>query len=259
MGRAFDRFMVDIELGSNPKIGRLNDREFRCLVCGVWALAAKATPRGYLTVAGQPATEQDIAHQGRCSRSVARVTLARLRELGMVEMDSERGLEFCHDWTSLNPEPRPDRTNVERQRRYRAARNAVTNGSVTTAEVKEKEKTVTSSLRSDVVECFGYWQDRTDHRTAKLTDERRRKIEQRLRDGYSVQQIRSAIDGAAKGAFVNDAGKRFDDIELICRNGSKLEDFIERASATPNGTVVRFGGRPSAGDLIRKLGGGDAA
>lgn len=248
MARAFDRFMVDIELGSNPKIGRLNDREFRCLICGVWPLAAKASPRGYLAVAGQPATEADVAHQGRCSRTIAKVTLARLRELGMVELDDERGLEFCHDWTTLNPEPRPDRTNAERQQRYRERRNGVTNGVVTPPEVKEKEKT-TSSLRSDVAECFAYWQERCNHPTAKLTADRRRRIEARLRENYTVHDVRRGIDGAARGAFVNESGKRFDDIELICRTGSKLEDFMGRTAQlrpVPNG-------RQSAGDLIRKL------
>jgi hypothetical protein len=75
---------------------------------------------------------------------------------------------------------------------------------------------------------FTYWQERCGHDTAKLTRDRRRKLEARLREGYSEQQIRQAIDGAALRPFVNDAGKRFDDLELICRNGSKLEDFMER-------------------------------
>jgi hypothetical protein len=149
--RVFDRFMVDVELGSNPKIGRLNDREFRCLVCGVWALAAKANPRGYLVVAGQAATERDVAYQGRCSVSLARTTLGRLRQLGMVEMDERVGFEVCHDWDALNPGPRPDPTNADRQRRFRnrhnGARNGESNvtdnGGVTESnagEVKEKER-----------------------------------------------------------------------------------------------------------------------
>lgn len=80
---------------------------------------------------------------------------------------------------------------------------------------------------------FAYWQDKCGHPTAKFTPERRRKVEARLKEGYMEHQVRQAIDGAARAAFVNDAGKRFDDIELICRNGSKLEDFIGRTSAQP--------------------------
>lgn len=95
-------------------------------------------------------------------------------------------------------------------------------------------KPTTTSLRSAVAECFAYWQERCDHPTAKLTADRRSKIEGRLREGYSGADIRKAIDGAARAAFVNDQGKRFDDIELICRNGSKLESFMARADAPSN-------------------------
>lgn len=80
---------------------------------------------------------------------------------------------------------------------------------------------------------FAYWQDKCGHSDAKFTPERRRKVEARIKEGYTEQQVRQAIDGAARAAFVNDVGKRFDDIELICRNGSKLEDFLGRVSAQP--------------------------
>ena len=86
--------------------------------------------------------------------------------------------------------------------------------------------------RGSAAECFAYWQERCRHPTAKLTAERRRKIEARLREGYTVDDIRRAIDGAAKAAFVNDHGRRFDDIELICRSGSKLEGFMGRVSSS---------------------------
>jgi hypothetical protein len=125
--RAFDRFMVDVELASNPKIGRLTDREFRILVSGVWALAAKAEPRGYLVIAGQPATPADVAHQAHCSPAAATATLDKLRQLDMLEFDEDESLERCHDWDEVNPAPKVDQTNAERQRRYRERRNAERN------------------------------------------------------------------------------------------------------------------------------------
>lgn len=116
----------------------------------------------------------------------------------------------------------------------------------------------TSSLRSDVVECFAYWQERCGHPHAKLTADRRRKIEGRRKDGYTVQQIRQAIDGAARAAFVNDAGRRFDDVELICRTGSKLEGFMERATANVRPFPAN-GRRESPSDLLRAINGGEAS
>lgn len=111
---------------------------------------------------------------------------------------------------------------------------------------------------SIVADLFAYWQTTTGHPQAKLTKDRRAKIEARLREGYTAEQIRKAIDGAARAAFVNESGKRFDDIELICRSGSKLESFIERGNGDgPSaGSVTRIGPRPqrpSAGDLIDEI------
>jgi hypothetical protein len=91
-------------------------------------------------------------------------------------------------------------------------------------------------------ELFDYWQQRCGHSQAKATRGRLAKVRARLREGYTVEQIHRAIDGAAIGAFVNDAGKRFDDLELICRSGEKLESFIDRATGSngrPPGAPVR--------------------
>lgn len=112
------------------------------------------------------------------------------------------------------------------------------------------EKRVVGSL-------IDYWKARCQHPAAKATRDRRQKVTARLRDGYSSEDIKAAIDGAAVGAFVNDAGKRFDDIELICRNGSKLESFMDRARSAPvrNGTVhpISAARKPSPDQLLAEL------
>jgi len=85
---------------------------------------------------------------------------------------------------------------------------------------------------------FAYWQERCAHRAAKMTPERARAIIARLRDGYTETEIRKAIDGAAESAYVNETtGQKYDDLTLICRNGSKLEDFIARG-VTATGEVI---------------------
>lgn len=87
-------------------------------------------------------------------------------------------------------------------------------------------------------DLFAYWQRECEHTHAKLTPERSTSIIARLKDGYSAAEIRKAIDGAKHSAFEKD-GKRFDDITLICRNGSKLEDFIERGTRATGAIVVQ--------------------
>jgi hypothetical protein len=76
---------------------------------------------------------------------------------------------------------------------------------------------------------FDYWRlrCRKGRKSVKLGDKRRAAIKGRLRDGYTPKQIRIAIDGAVVGAFEKD-GKRFDDLELICRDEVTLERFISR-------------------------------
>lgn len=85
------------------------------------------------------------------------------------------------------------------------------------------------SASADVVrELFAYWQERCGHPNALPSDNRKRKVKARLREGYTPEQIRCGIDGAAKAAYTSDDGRRHDDLELICRNASKLDSFIER-------------------------------
>lgn len=85
--------------------------------------------------------------------------------------------------------------------------------------------------RAQVVRrVFDYWRRVCDHQQARLSPERARKIQQRLKDGFTEAQLRQAIRGAASSGFHggdNERGEKYDDIELICRNTVKLEKFME--------------------------------
>jgi hypothetical protein len=114
-----------------------------------------------------------------------------------------------------------------------------------------------------ISELFAYWQQRCGHGHAKLTRERQAKLRARLRERYTPAQIRQAIDGAAVAAFVDESGKRHDDLTLICRTGSKLEDFIGRAKTAAPQRQAGNGDRPHLepkawleqfGDQLRAIG-----
>lgn len=82
---------------------------------------------------------------------------------------------------------------------------------------------------SGIEQVFDYWRRSLNHPTSKLTPTRRRRIADRLKDGYSVDDIKHAIDGCSMSPHnmgVNDTGTVYDDIELICRSGEKLERFL---------------------------------
>lgn len=81
---------------------------------------------------------------------------------------------------------------------------------------------------------FDHWVTtmKKDKARTKLTPERLRLIKARLKDGYSADDLKRAIDGCASSAFhmgENDRNTPYDDITLICRNGSKVETFMGMA------------------------------
>lgn len=139
--RRFTRFMVDVEIGSNLKVGRLAPAERWAFVAGVLPIAAKADPRGAFLVGSLPAEAGDVARQADVPKAVAARTIAKLRELGMLAQLDD--WEIVHDWDVWNPAPKQDTTNAERQARFRARNaesngvsNAVTSRPVTPAEVE---------------------------------------------------------------------------------------------------------------------------
>lgn len=150
--RAFNRFMVDVENGSNLKLLRLSDSEYRCLMAGVLPIAAKSVVRGCLLVGDCPATVEDVANQARKPVSAARRAMEKLRELGIVFFDAEIGCERVHDFEDWNPSPKKDATNAERQKRFRERQ--ARNGTVT-APVTAADRYVTASEVEEEVEEEG--------------------------------------------------------------------------------------------------------
>lgn len=95
---------------------------------------------------------------------------------------------------------------------------------------------------ADVRAVFDSWRERLAHPNAILTPKRQKAIESRLREGYTVEALQSAVDGCRASPWhmgLNDRETVFDDIELICRNGENVEKFIskiEQAKGKRNGT-----------------------
>jgi hypothetical protein len=166
---------------------------------------------------------------------------ARVRLLEVVREDDLEFTAFFPGWARRQPAIGGRQRTAE----WRARQETVTARDVSSQNVtarrlhKTEDKDIEDSLRSssvespngDARELFAYWQRQCGHPNAKPTRDRLAKVRARLSEGYTAEQVRQAIDGAARAAFVNDAGKRFDDLELICRNGSKLEDFMSRSTA----------------------------
>lgn len=86
-----------------------------------------------------------------------------------------------------------------------------------------------ASAGSDpVVVVFDHWRSTLQHPEAKLTPKRRRLVRERLGEGYTVADVRRAIEGCRASPFhmgVNDRRRVYDDIALICRDGEHVEQF----------------------------------
>lgn len=236
---------VHNSLRDNPKILEVSDGAFRLYVCS-------------LCYANEHLTDGFIARRALDGvTSGLRSPLKKARELVTIglweEHEEGRGWQI-HDYTEVQRSARQVKETRRRDRERKmpdpdAEQHQGTNGIQADssrnprAEKRREEKkeliTTSSSNGSTVRELFAYWQQQCQHPQSRLTSERRRKCEARLREGYTAEQGRTAIDGAARAAFVNDQGKRFDDFELIFRSGSKLEAFIERARLNGAGPARR--------------------
>lgn len=85
------------------------------------------------------------------------------------------------------------------------------------------------------LEIFQYWVARFNKPRVRFTPERRQKIRARLRDGYSPDDLKRAIDGCKASPYHNGENEQqteYNDITLILRTGSKLEGFRDRAKET---------------------------
>lgn len=83
-------------------------------------------------------------------------------------------------------------------------------------------------------EVFAYWQQVLGHPRAKLGRPDRKRIEDRLEEGHSVQDLKRVVDGCAAsdwhmGRDPKNPGKRFDSLELLFRNAGKVAEFMARA------------------------------
>jgi len=93
-----------------------------------------------------------------------------------------------------------------------------------------KSPTAQSASPQVEKEVFDYWCLVMKKPSNTIFNQKRKAaVKARLKEGYSEEQIRDAIDGCSKTPHnmgQNDNNKKFDDLELICRNGCNVDRFI---------------------------------
>lgn len=121
----------------------------------------------------------------------------------------------------------------------------------------QKGKKTDDAEEKVVLELFQYWLRATGRAggQTKLTDKRRTRIRARLRDGYTVRDLRAAIDGCANSAFhkgENDRNQRYDDLELIFRNGENVEKFRDMDGGGEPAPTVESGAQRAMREALSK-------
>lgn len=85
-----------------------------------------------------------------------------------------------------------------------------------------------AATEAAVIAIFEAWKDATGHKRAVLDKARRKKIEDRLRDGYAVDELIAAVQGVRHSKFhmgENERHQKYDDLALILRDAEHVERF----------------------------------
>ena len=90
-----------------------------------------------------------------------------------------------------------------------------------------------SANANEPFEIFSYWKKvMKKNDSAKLTPKRLKAINARIKEGYTLDEIKAAVYGCSvtpHNMGKNDQGKVFDCLELICRSGENIERFAGNA------------------------------
>jgi hypothetical protein len=218
-------------------------------------------------------TEEAIARATRASLEEVRWGLAELEKPDPRSKSPEMGgrriirVEGCgYGWQIVNYEfyrglrdaEQLRESTRERVRRCRANKKAGnvtetkgnTSNAITEAEAEaEVSRKGTSSHPSprsgEVEDVVAYYVSKRP--TRRPGTKERARILARLKEGIPVAHLKEAIDGCLANPFVNDAGKVFDGLELICRDSAKVEQYRSR----PLTREVAYGQGVSDGDIGR--------
>ena len=87
-------------------------------------------------------------------------------------------------------------------------------------------------LRDAIDDVFGHWKQTMGMPRARLDQHREQAIARALRCGYTLEDLRLAVEGCKASAWhsgKNDRNRVYNDIELICRDAKHVDQFISIA------------------------------
>lgn len=202
----------------NQIMAQLNDKAFKCLMFIV--RQTLGFDRTFHTIA----ITQFQKYCGIRKRDTVMGCIKELENKKLIEVKRKSG---CLNEYSINNNPSLERVLPVKQTppvKSNESRTAKWDGTSPIKRDSNKE-IFKETFKENINEIFEFWKT-TFAKTDKviLTEKRKSKIQARLKEGYSVQDIRVAIVNCSKSKYHIDQG--YTDIELICREPEKLDRFL---------------------------------
>lgn len=196
----------------------------------LWAFVAQQTPRGNVGKWSNQVIASESGWQDDADRFID-----SLVSVGFLDENDEHRL-LVHDWK----EHCPNWVHAKLKKKGKSILSADLRGDLrtpstlppeatTSLATPSQEKTPLSDKSDECREVFEHWQEVMSHPRAKLDDKRRKKVNSRLKDGYTVDDLKQAINGCKKSPHhmgENDRATVYDGLELICRDAEHVDKFI---------------------------------
>lgn len=105
-----------------------------------------------------------------------------------------------------------------------------------------------------IKEIFDFWKIELNHPKTKLDSKTKKSIQDRLKEGYSIERIKEAIvniKNIPHNMGQNDRNTVYDSLELICRSGANVDRFAETKIKTKYEQAVNRMSKMTIADLER--------
>jgi hypothetical protein len=120
--RPYDKFMVAYRIGADAQLGEIRPEQRWVWIGGVLALAAQSPIRGHLLTAKvEPVTVAHVKKAAAVGTRLAAGSLDAFRDLDLIQVDEELGVEWVPNFTIYNPNPPKESVEGKRLRK-RASR-----------------------------------------------------------------------------------------------------------------------------------------
>jgi hypothetical protein len=193
--------------------------------CGIlWHLLSK--PDGWTF------NHNEVTAAHKEGRDAVRGGVDELKAEGYVKIEKVNDVDLKWEWTVYEV-PCTDFPTSSRSTDFPTSEIPHTENptySNTETSNNETESNTGEKNSSDIDLVFDYWRTaraeamgKTGGPPMRKTQARISKINARLTEGYSVEQLQEAIDGCLGNDYNVEGG--FTDIELICRNQPKVEQY----------------------------------